>query len=63
MGTAATFTDKLRAEHIAAQWVSGSGERSIHFINSKSLKYWNNIILYRGNTFTERINTLVKRLS
>lgn len=62
LGTSATFTDILRAEHIAAQWVSGNGETAIHFINSGILKYWSNIILYRGNIFTERINTLLIRI-
>lgn len=62
MGTAATFTDEMRAEYIAAQWVSSSGEKSIHFIASGSLKYWSNIVLHRGNVFTDRINDLVKRI-
>lgn len=62
MGIAATFTDILRADHIAAQWVSSSGEKSIHFITAGSLKYWNNIVFHRGNVFTDRINDLVKRI-
>lgn len=61
MGEAATFVDKLRGEHIAAQWVSGSGEKSVHLISNGSLEYCNNFALYRGNIFTERINDLVKR--
>lgn len=62
MGTAATFTDRLRAEHIAAQWVSSSGEKSIYLINEGNLKYWHNIVFHRGNIFAERINDLVKRI-
>lgn len=62
MGIAATFTDILRAEHIAAQWVSSSGEKAIHFITAGSLKYWNNIVFYRGNALTDRINDLFKRI-
>ncbi len=62
MGAAATFTDKLRAEHIAAQWVSSSGEKSIQFIASGEIKYFGNIALHRGNVFTDRINDLVKRI-
>lgn len=62
MGRAVTFTDKLRAEHIAAQWVSSSGEKSIQVITTGGLKYWSNIIFHRGNVFTDRINNLVKRI-
>lgn len=62
MGVAATFTDILRADHIAAQWVSSSGEKSIHFITTGNLKYWHNIVFHRGNAFTDRINDLVKRI-
>lgn len=62
MGVAATYIDEIRAEHVAAQWVTSSGEKSIHFISIGSLKYWYNMALYRGNIFTERINDLVKRI-
>lgn len=62
MGTGATFIDKIRAEHIAAQWVSSSGEQPIHFIADGSLKYWHNIVFHRGNVFTERTNDLVQRI-
>ncbi|KAJ6649150.1 hypothetical protein Bhyg_04383 [Pseudolycoriella hygida] len=63
MGEAATFTDILRADHIAAQWVSSSGAKSIYFVTNGKLKYWHNVLFYRGNIFTERMNDLVKRIN
>lgn len=61
-GKAVTYTSRLRAEYIAAQWVSGSGEKSIRFIDDGKLQYASNLAFHRGNVFTERLNDLLERI-
>lgn len=62
MGKAATFADILRAEYIAAQWVSSNGKKSIQFITEGGIQYAHNLAFYRGNVFGDRINELVERI-
>lgn len=62
-GQAVTFTDILRAEYIAIQWVSGSGAPSVQCVTLGSLIFWENVALHRGNILTDRINELIKRMT